>query len=317
MVKRYRGGLISATDYNENGLSAGSMFTLSDRAQIAAANTAGWFRPPPTIEYLVVAGGGGGAGVDGGGGGAGGLLSNTISFTPGSVITVTVGAGGVGTYYLGTASRGENSNISGFFGTVTTIGGGGGKWSSSPAADGGSGGGGFDGSAGGKGVYPGSTFLSQPRQGYDGGNSTPGGLPTTSGGGGGGAGGIGGNGSSATGGNGGIGLDWNSLGTYYSGGGGGGGNDTQGTGGLGGGGNSIKDGVGGVGGTNTGGGGGSVSGTSFATPLAGGNGGSGIVILRWPTSDNNATANTGSNVLYTNTGGYHTYRFYSSGTLTI
>jgi hypothetical protein len=50
MVKRYRGGLISATDYNENGLMAGSIFTLSDRAQISAANTAGWIRP---LDFLI------------------------------------------------------------------------------------------------------------------------------------------------------------------------------------------------------------------------------------------------------------------------
>jgi hypothetical protein len=67
--------------------------------------------------------------------------------------------------------------------------------------------------------------------------------------------------------------------------------------------------------TNRGGGGG--GGGYSGGWLAGGAGGSGVVIVRWPTSDSNATANTGSNVLYTNTGGYHTYRFYSSGTITI
>jgi len=48
----------------------------------------------------------------------------------------------------------------------------------------------------------------------------------------------------------------------------------------------------------------------------GGAGGSGIVIIRYADSNATASANTGSNVSYINTGGYHTYRFYSSGTIT-
>ena len=49
-----------------------------------------------TASYLVIAGGAsGGIGV-GGGGGAGGYLSGTLTFTPGSVYTATVGGGGAG-----------------------------------------------------------------------------------------------------------------------------------------------------------------------------------------------------------------------------
>ena len=140
---------------------------------------------PSTVEYLVVAGGGGGAGVDGGGGGAGGLLTATgYSITAGSPITVTVGAGGSGSVYSAYASQGQDS----IFGTITTKGGGYGMWSGQTGGNGGSGGGGCDGGTGAKGVYPGSTYLSQTRQGYDGGNSTSGNLVTSSGGGGGGAG---------------------------------------------------------------------------------------------------------------------------------
>jgi hypothetical protein len=109
-------------------------------------------------------------------------------------------------------------------------------------------------------------------------------------------------------------LQWVN-GSWYAGGGGGNGyGGTQGTGGLGGGASATSGQPGLNGNTNTGGGasGGAYSGGE----LPGGTGGSGIVIVRWPIAGAVAFANTGSNVLYTNTGGYHTYRFYSSGTLT-
>ena len=265
------------------------------------------------IEYLVVAGGGSG-GLAGGGGGAGGYLTNTNhTVYAGTTYTVTVGAGG--TY----PSNGNDS----VFDTITAIGGGKGATGGANGSNGGSGGGAGHSSStpfiGGKGVYPGSSYLSQSRQGYDGGAnkiSAPYGQ-----GGGGGAGGAGGDASGSNSGNGGVGVSSSISGsaTFYSGGGGGGGwagGTTAGSGGNGGGGTgSTPDGATGTAGTvNTGGGGG--GGSIGGSGGNGGAGGSGIVIIRYADSNATASANTGSNVSYINTGGYHTYRFYSSGTIT-
>ena len=78
---------------------------------------------------------------------------------------------------------------------------------------------------GGKGVYPGSTFISEARQGYDGGNHTysPAGDVRSCGGGGG-AGAVGTAGTVSASGHGGSGLQVNIDGNnyYYAGGGGGG-----------------------------------------------------------------------------------------------
>jgi hypothetical protein len=54
-----------------------------------------------------------------------------------------------------------------------------------------------------------------------------------------------------------------------------------------------------------------------ATPNRGkgGNGGSGVVIIKYPDFLNEATATTGSPTV-TNTGGYRIYKFTSSGTIT-
>ena len=50
---------------------------------------------PYNADLLIVAGGASGGGIGGGGGGAGGyLVYSAQSFTPGTVKTVTVGAGG-------------------------------------------------------------------------------------------------------------------------------------------------------------------------------------------------------------------------------
>jgi hypothetical protein len=232
------------------------------------------------IEYLVVAGGGKGghAGWGGGGGGAGGLLTGNVSVSPGTY-TVTVGGGGSGStnMYTTTSDPGSNSSIVGSSVSVIGIGGGGGSGAGGgaygygfPGGNGGSGGGAAQRNApiaGGKGVYPGSSYISAARQGYDGGWVLGGG---DSGGGGGGAGGAGAN-TSGSGGNGGIGLQSNISGTaiYYAGGGAGGGGSA--VGGNGGGGNTATSGT-----ANRGGGGG---GNNFDNTV--GNGGSGIVIIRY------------------------------------
>ena len=70
---------------------------------ISAGASDGIRTPPTAVEYLVVAGGGGGGGNGSaatqsraaGGGGAGGLRTDTgFSVTIGSILTVTIGAGG-------------------------------------------------------------------------------------------------------------------------------------------------------------------------------------------------------------------------------
>ena len=159
---------------------------------------------PSTVDYLVVAGAGGGGGYYySGGGGAGGLLQATgFSISAGVTYTITIGGGG------GAGAAGANgvSGSNSVFSSITCYGGGGGGGGNWTAPNGGSGGGGLADqvNAGGKGVYPGSTYISATRQGYDGGSSSSGGAGGGSGGGGG-AGGVGGAGSGVNGGNGGIG----------------------------------------------------------------------------------------------------------------
>jgi hypothetical protein len=106
---------------------------------------------------------------------------------------------------------------------------------------------------------------------------------------------------------------------YFAGGGGGSGdyrNRTGGVGGSGGGGtgSNVQGAAGGSGTVNTGGGG---AGSSFASPSQGngGAGGSGVVILSYPATLPTAASTTGSPTIYT-TGGYNTYIFKSSGSIT-
>jgi len=243
-----------------------------------------------TCDVLQVAGGGGGGGAIGAGGGAGGLLT----FTSQSLLTattVTVGAGGAGGTASANGASGNNSQL----GSLTaSVGGGRGgtRGQTITGVTGGSGGGGTGGGAGAAGTSG---------QGYAGGTSPSDAAPAYAGAGGGGAGAVGTNTTSTTGGNGGIGF-YNSLtnamgaatytgqlssSNYYYAGGGAGGTDnptggggTPGTAGLGGGGaaaasRSVSASPGTAG---TGGGGG---GNSNGSGTVGGNGGSGIVIIRY------------------------------------
>jgi len=242
----------------------------------ATSNVAGPVVNIYTISYLLVAGGGAGGADAGGGGGAGGLLQNTTSVTGSTVYTMTVGAGGA--YGVSAAA---NSTISGSgLSTILSYGGGSGNGGS-----GGSGGGGYNyqSSAGGKGVYPGSSYVSAPRQGYDGGGGSQG----SSGGEGGGAGGTP------------TGLSVSITGsavTYATGGsagywGGPAGNDAS---------PFLGNGAGGGG----------------ASPSrSGGNGGSGIIILSIPTTSFSNTY-SGSNVIVTTSGSNTIVKFSSSGTYT-
>ena len=249
-----------------------------------------------TVDYLVVAGGGG-TDLFSGGGGAGGLrtsfagstngggssLENSLTLSTGQAYNITVGAGGPGVAYVspGGTSTGSNS----VFHNITSNGGAGGSYQT--GTDGGSGGGAGCGSN--PGSYSGGSALTSPTvQGYDGGNSGPrsGAYPC---GGGGGAGGAGQNYQSSTvAGNGGIGLSNSITGAavFYAGGGGGAvyTSGTAGSGGNGGGGDGGKVNVsnGTNGAANTGGGGGG-SPTNPVGKSVGNNGGSGVVILRYPT----------------------------------
>lgn len=264
-----------------------------------------------SVDYLVIAGGGAGGPYIGGGGGAGGLLSGTATLTGGSAYTITIGAGATGS----TSATANGSNT--VFSTIaTSVGGGGGGSSTftsgiSPAngVPGGSGGGGSlsnsSSTTGGSGTSG---------QGYAGGNTTiygGGASYGASGGGGSAATGGNGDGSSATGANGGSGTSSSISGTAvtYAGGGGGFGSTTGGSG-------SGGGGTGGVNGptaatnatANSGSGGG--GGAQSDGYRAGGNGGSGVVIISYL----GAQRGTGGTV--TSSGGYTIHTFTSSGTYT-
>lgn len=256
------------------------------------------------VEYWVVAGGGGGGFDAGGGGGAGGLLNTTLKVAAGATYTVTVGAGGTGSSATGVVgSSGGNSA----FAFRATGGGGGGSISNTPGVNGGSGGGARQGSSSG-----GSGIAGQ-------GNAGGGGGSGGSSGGGGGADSAGAVGSVV-----GVRPDggqsranlWSGSSVYYAGGGGGGSDAASYPYGLGGGGGAGDGGdkAGTVNATsataNSGGGGG--GGGGGGTRI-GGNGGSGIVMVRYPNSYPNAVT-TGSPTL-TNSGGYKIYTFNASGTI--
>ena len=251
---------------------------------------------PLTVDYLVVAGGGGGGGlgngVNGGypgagGGGAGGyrtsIGSTTLNLSSSESYTVVVGAGGTGkTGTGGAGSSGTNS----VFSTITSTGGGGGnsQGQAGTVPSGGSGGG--AGTQGNDTGGLGNTPSTSPSQGNNGGSHTTGDGAS----GGGGASAAGSANSGLNGGAGGAGtansISGSSV-TYAGGGGGGsysGGSGGAGGAGGGGAGNTYNSGVNvaASGTANTGGGGGGAAMSSPTVGLTGGNGGSGIVIVRYP-----------------------------------
>lgn len=263
-----------------------------------------WFPPEGLTQYevLVVGGGGSGGRTDtannnnsnksGGGGGGGAVRFQVVNIPEpglpeGEEYQIIIGQGGRSNGTNAAQRRGRPSTFSYSAGTITAGGGGGGANNTNrnglPGVNGGSGGGagamagpgGNDGN-GGNGNNPGNR----------GGNSFSSGNSSRQwGGGGGGAGGLGEDvtNSNARGGQGGIGFPSSITGTptRYAAGGGGGGStesDRYGSGGVGGGG----DGGDGSrlpmpGEANTGGGGGGGSGNN----RLGGNGGSGVVIIRY------------------------------------
>jgi hypothetical protein len=281
--------------------SGGNVIDYDGTYWIHTFNTNGTFTPQIglTCDYLVVAGGGGGGGFFGGGGGAGGLRS-TVTATGGGgslesalslsaqAYSVTVGAGGAaGAGTTSSTSIGTNGSDS-IFSTITSVGGGGGAGfngssSGSNGKDGGSG--------GGASVYSGPSGTAGARttnQGYAGGTALQTGGATSSGGGGG-AGAVGANGTSGNGGAGGNGVASSITGTSTTRAGGGGGgvyaSGTSGAGGSGGGGaggaTSASSTNGSAGTVNTGSGGGGARHIEGSAVTPGGEGGSGIVIIRY------------------------------------
>jgi hypothetical protein len=259
------------------------------------------------VDILMVAGGGGGGGhANPGGAGAGGLIYiSSHGVTPGS-FTITIGAGGVNTN-TGTYATAVKGNDTTGIGLTAKGGGAGVVWSAANLASlngGSSGGYGTGGS-----VNTGASTATQPTQSGDsgvhgfgnrGGNGTYFGNPYP-GGGGGGAGAVGQNspgGSTAGAGGAGRTYDISGTSTTYAGGGGGGGwSSVSGmAGGAGGGGRgdcALSNGsgtssrgftnnssIGENGSINTGGGGGG-AGRTGGQLSRGGNGGSGIVIIRY------------------------------------
>ena len=259
------------------------------------------FTPPDyvsSIQALVVAGGGPGGYRRGGGGGAGGLIYDAaLAVTGGETYTINVGTGGVASASASAyGSNGGDSSIVGTGVSVTAVGGGaGGNGPSNGTGVAG-------GSGGGAGSASTTAGVGTTGQGNAGGIRGVNGSNSV-GGGGGGAGRPGGAGSTdapPSGGSGGKGFltDISGTPTWYAGGGGGGGQQagssgnlgSPGRGGDGGGGRggmAVPDGtvnpsfgpaaVAGKNGLGGGGGGGSdVSGF-----YEGGNGGNGIVIVRY------------------------------------
>jgi len=240
---------------------------------LPSENTAGVILPKGTtgerpgiisVEYLVVAGGGGGGsrtganGSGAGGGGAGGLLTSwpsgtALNVSSGVSIDITVGEGGIGANTPNSYATGGDGGDS-IFASLTAKGGGGGASGPSSGNTGGSGGGSGYNGTGGNGTIG---------QGNNGGSASSASLPYAAGGGGG-SNGVGGTAaSSSVPGTGGAGLSidiTNASVTYAAGGDGSIWTD---------GGSSNES-------NNTG------NGSDGAATAAAGNGGSGVVILRYP-----------------------------------
>lgn len=283
------GGTITTSgNFKIHSFTGDGCFVVSTLGNSPTVPTGG----PTNVDYLVVAGGGGGGFDRAGGGGAGGYRTtfpspgcNAGSFPiAAQTYPITVGGGGAGqTTYPATGTNGSNSIFSTITSTGGGYGGGGGTPTAFAASPGGSGG-------GGKGQSPntggtGNTPPTSPSQGNNGGAGTPG--PFYGSGGGGGAAATGGNGTISAGGAGGAGSTNSITGSPVAYAGGGGGSVDQvstprpgGAGGIGGGGagSSGPNTAGVAGQSNTGGGGG---GDGNLPTNAGGNGGSGIVIIRY------------------------------------
>jgi hypothetical protein len=220
----FQGNTSPNPEYNTNGQSVRIIYSGATQGWIPTTDDDVTLETPQpySADFLVIGGGGGSAMVYGGGGGAGGYRNSyasetsgrgspsesSLTLSPGTVYTITVGAGGIGAQNYGgedSASvgiNGDDSSISGSgITTITSLGGGGaGRNYQVDGKDGGCGGGGGSGGAGGSGTA---------NQGYDGGDASTN-ADGYAGGGGGGAGAIGGSSTSnsSNGGAGGTGLSF-------------------------------------------------------------------------------------------------------------
>jgi len=304
-MEHYDGTQWKSLKHSNSGSGGNDVFTLNGY-RIHVFTSGGTFTANGNIDnldVLLVGGGGGGGADNGGGGGAGGLIFKPNSYILSDDYTIQIGTPGTGAPAQGTTG-GKGGSTTAF--GLTAVGGGYGNNGNSgdgTSNSGGSGGGGDGerGTTGGSGTQPTQSGDSGTYgYGNDGGdtNGSDGG-----GGGGGGAGSVGGN-AATVGGDGGDGLnevtvggnvynfatifgtDYGEIisGQAWFAGGGAGGNKNSITnsvaGGKGGGGSTANyypdDGT-----TNTGGGGGGSTYTGSVVP-AGGDGGSGIVIIRYP-----------------------------------
>lgn len=322
-ISKYNGNNISLNDplrlknYTTSqigdltGMVAGDIVYDSDIGTIKVYNGTDWAAMSSntfqfTLSWLVIGGGGGGGGQHGGGGGAGGYRiayssdvsggsgsESTITVTPGTNYSVSIGAGGPALQGGGTSEWASNGNSGSptTFGSITSLGGGaGGNWSAHVGLAGGSGGGGASHNAvGGSG---------DSNQGHDGGRGSN--VSNHFAGGGGGAGAAGADGADNNAGDGGDGRSSTITGSavYRAGGGGGGAykgsgqtysSSYAGSGGAGGGGVGAMN-AGGqnetssatAGTVNTGSGGGGSA--TYSSSHSSGAGGSGVVILRYPST---------------------------------
>jgi len=308
---RFEFGGQVAYAYNATTPTGGTI-TTDGLYTVHTFNSSGTFTVPTGLSgnaaVLVVAGGG--AGAFSGGGGAGGLVYQSSHAVTSQTYNITVGDGGIIQAWDQPGGSGQNS----IFDNIMAIGGGGGGKIDTAGVSGGSGGGAGGNSAVGGLILGGSGTSGQ---GYVGGHNDS--YSCSPAGGGGGAGEAGHEASPGIGGNGGDGLAYSISGSsvYYAGGGGGGSSCANGgSGGLGGGGNASSNGL-----ANRGGGGGGRR-ISSVSPGAGG---SGIVIIRYLTSDFTPRDNvifrtkstggpTGGTI--TTDGLYTVHKFTSSGTIT-
>lgn len=252
---------------------------------------------PFNYEYLVVGAGGASGGTFASGGGGGAVKTSTTleNSAIGSSFTVNVAA------QTATNTDGSSSTFTYASTTITATGGARGRTDA---------GNGFSGASGGGGYSVGSTTVYNGGTGTDGGNggNTP--TPNTTYGSAGGGGGAGGNASGWNSGNG-VASSITGTSTYYAGGGAGGQYSNSGSAGLGGTARSNP------GAANTGAGAGSGSGGGGTNCT----GGSGVVIIAYPTAAPALTTIPGTLTYTVDTStrsGYRVYKFTAgSGTVTI
>lgn len=296
--ERYAGLLPPAHD--------GKQYALQDGAWVEVEAGGDLF----FVQALIVAGGAAGGVSAGnasgaGGGGGGDVIEDLVLVQVGLSFPVVVGAGGVAAASAG-SGFGGNGGDSSFGGKVARGGGGGGAYTSGAYQDG------LPGGSGGGGCGSGKVGGAAIGAGFPGGAGS-----TQTGGGGGGADEAGQAGLTATtGGKGGDGKlsSISGTATRYGGGGGAGAGagSTANQGGLGGGGQGgIGTTVDGVSGTNGLGGGGGGEGVGSSTVRAAGNGGSGVVIVRYA-GPQRATGGT-----VTTHDGDTIHTFNASGTFTV